>query len=497
MPKHGLMSSRGISYVTMSKPEQRNAAIVAGINSSIDQKVPVGHFGRMFEGLPAFNPSNDAVHMLSETMREQDPVGNSPIPLAFVFLGQFIDHDVTFDPVTRFDERLDPHAIRNFRSPVLDLDNVYGDGPDASRHLYDTQGEDMSAEHRLPIRLLTGSVENSQDLPRNMQGTAIIGDPRNDENLLLSQFHAAFLRFHNQVVQRLKNESGGNPPDNKRLFEMARQQVTNHYHYIVVKEFLPHLCGQGVVDKILMHGRQFFKWEDNSDKPFIPVEFSGAAYRMGHTLIREKYALSSSYPADKSVNLFSLPFFGLQKQNPLDDKELHKPALSGYNQDYNLDFSFFVETDSLENLQFCRPVDAKISTQLFDLPFILKSQDPPSSLPERNMRRGRTLKLPGGQILAEAIGAPHVLSNDDLGIGSIIELDGMAPLWFYILKESELTQNGDRLGFVGATIVAETILGMIEPVQKNYKSDFVWDDLVPTLNGRDDFTFADLLTFQA
>ena len=519
---HGLSFQRGLAHAAL-KPlaglavqRAQSAALAERFGAEADLLEPdeaaltavqVGKFGNLFEELPGFEPSDEAIKQIASKMVEEDESDASNIPLAFAFLGQFIDHDITLDPVSRLDERLDPDAIRNFRTPALDLDNVYGEGPDASRHLYDTRGTNMDLEHRIPFRLLIGDSAHPRDLPRNSQGTAIIGDPRNDENLLVSQIHAAMLRFHNAVIARLIAQAAGNPPANKDIFEEARRLVTTHYHYVVVNDFLPLICGQAVVDDIKTGGRDFFNWELRSDRPYIPTEFGGAAYRMGHTLVRNHYQLNDEFSGDHAVPLFDLPFFGLEKDpnvfpiaDNADPRPAHGPASGGYDPRYAIDFAYFVGLDGNPPVQTTRPVDAKVAKALFDLPFINKQQDPPASLPERNMRRGRTLKLPSGQEVAHRMGfTPR--TNAELGIGAIAGLDGKAPLWFYILKESEL-ENAERadglsrLGSVGGRIVAEVILGLIEFVQKSYDPLFDWTKLEATLAEEGEtFDFGKLLTF--
>lgn len=484
---HGSGMYRGLGLVTKQGTQLERAFLGMGMTTPQTGSVPAGRFGRIFHGLPTYEPSNKALELLAEEMREtnQDASGDSTIPLAIVFLGQFIDHDITFDPVSRLDERLDPDAIKNFRTPVLDLDNVYGEGPDASRHLYDTVGKNPASEHRLPFRLLIDPAQGNFDLARNSQGTALIGDPRNDENLLLSQLQRAFVGFHNAVVTKIEGDAAGNPPANKDLFEQARKTVTLHYLHIVLTEFLPHIAGQAMVDDVLINGRKFFNWEQQADRPFIPVEFSGAAYRFGHSLIRESYNLNDNR---QGIKLFDLPFFGTC---PLGDCGVNGPSA-----DYNLDWNYFIQFSDPTKVQFCRKVDEKIAPPLFDLPFIHQAQDAPKSLPERNMRRARTLKLPAGQDIAAAMGE-SVLSNTDLGIDAIDGLGGKAPLWFYILKESGIEASGQHLGPVGGRIITETLIAMMEVVFSSYEpngSMATWTPCLPNRNGDvGSFGLADLI----
>jgi len=362
-----------------------------------------GKFGILFPGLPSYEPTNEAIKKIAEGMKEHpNAPNNSTIPLAFAFFGQFIDHDLTLEPVSRFDDREDPLALTNFRTPALDLDSIYGANPDVARHLYDTYGDNSEPgkEHKLPFRLLVEDPQVSIDLQRNRQGTAIIGDPRNDENLFISQLHRMIIEFHNQVILYLieQHEAESTEPlDHKDLYEDARRLVTLHYHWIIKHEFLPHIIGQQMTDDIIQNGRKFYKYENNNGRPFIPIEFAGAAYRFGHTLIRETYNVNDQ---TQNLELFKVPFFGVC---PLEDCGDYL----GVSQNYNIDWEYFVDfNNDSNNLQFCRKIDASITGALFNLPFIEVGQDPPASLPERNMRRARTLMLPSGQKLPKPCKLP-------------------------------------------------------------------------------------------
>lgn len=453
-----------------------------------------GRFGALFPSLPTYEPTNAAIKAVAQIMKEnsEEPEQDSQIPLAFAFLGQFIDHDLTLEPVSRFDDRLDPMALINFRTPALDLDSVYGSNPDVSRHLYDTYGFDKDGaeneqpgrEHRLPFRLLVGNYKDSIDLQRNRQGTAIIGDPRNDENLFISQLHRMIIGFHNEVVKAVMEANKDNPLPNKDLYDEVRKEVTLHYHWIIIQEFLPLIIGEDMTKEILENGRKFYK-DLKEKRPFIPVEFSGAAYRFGHTLIRAEYNLNA---AISKLGLFKSPFFGICPEGDCD-------KFKGIDKKYNLDWSYFLafENDT-SNLQFCRKIDSSVALPLFNLPFIDAQQDAPVSLPERNMRRGRTLMLPSGQAIAKAMGLTPI-SNNDLGLEGIDGLYDEAPLWYYILKESEIQTGGKHLGSIGGRIVGEVLIGIIETTQEVlYPEASI--DWKPKYGKNESFTLKDLVSFK-
>ena len=266
-----------------------------------------GKFGRMFPEDPS-QPEDSKLEALAAAMKDEaaNPVsvdrdggelkvdrGDNPrVPAGFTYLGQFIDHDITLDLTALGPRQEDPNATRNFRTPRLDLDALYGLGPDGSPYLYERRraapnaplgppGPNFLLGKNRTMDVPAGEFQN--DLPRNSQGCALIGDHRNDENLIVAQTHLAFLKFHNMVVAQLTDRS--TPPN--LVFAEARRIVTWHYQWIVLYDFLERLTEEGIVATILENGRKFYRFETT---PYMPVEFSGAAYRLGHSMVREKTA---------------------------------------------------------------------------------------------------------------------------------------------------------------------------------------------------------------
>ncbi len=113
----------------------------------------------------------------------------------------------------------------------------------------------------------------------------MIGDHRNDENLLVAQTHLAFMKFHNKVVDLLM--ASPTAPTPAELFFQARREVTRHYQWLVLHDFVERLTEDGIVARVLNEGRQFYRFKKT---PYMPVEFSGAAYRLGHSMVREVYS---------------------------------------------------------------------------------------------------------------------------------------------------------------------------------------------------------------
>ena len=470
-----------------------------------------GRFGRMFGDLPAFSSDTpetrsslleigkaggmmDAKDKLSEgpvklitdaPLSAKNP-NNPTLTAGFTFLGQFLDHDMTFDPTSSLERQTDPEHISNFRTPSLALDNVYGSGPGGSPHLYDQVGG-----QGIKFLLEETGTPGKFDVPRNSQNVALIGDPRNDENLILSQLQVAFLKFHNACVDHVKAKLGLTRPD--AIFAEAQRLVRWHYQWIVVHEFLKKTCGSAIVDDVLTNGRKYYKWRN---EPYIPVEFSVAAYRFGHSQVRP------SYRANFTGAPGGQPFFGMiftpTPSNPADPDDLSGGCRAPRRF---VDWpTFFDFGDGAVRPN--KKIDTTLSTALFKLPgSVVPNPDPkanPSSLAQRNLLRHLTFSLPSGQKVAKAMGLTP-LSKTDLASLKPFGFDDRTPLWFYVLREAAVAEDGERLGPVGGRIVTEVFLGLLEGDRGSYLSqEPEWQPSLPTIDPSrqgDDFTMIDMLRF--
>ena len=198
------------------------------------------------------------------------------------FIGQFIDHDLTFDQTSALGQATEPAASLNTRDPRFDLDSVYGDGPRRNPELYERPRRRGDEPTKLRIES-TDATGDFEDVPRRANGTAIIADPRNDENMMIQGLQAAFILFHNNAVDLVERED--RRASSEQVFEKARELTRWHYQWIVLNEVLPNFVGQPMVDDVLRKGRRFYR----PSVPQIPVEFQGAAYRFGHTMVRPSY----------------------------------------------------------------------------------------------------------------------------------------------------------------------------------------------------------------
>ncbi len=484
------------------------AAMVGGFpgreaQAASPERTPPGRFGRMFQNLPPFAPPNDTVRaalmelgkpgglidakdnlgagpkdLIADPLLSLNNPNNPSHPAGSTFMGQFLDHDMTFDPASPLGQPTRPEIAQNPRSPSFDLDSVYGDGPAGSPTLYDPND-------KIKFRIESGGL--FEDLPRDGNNTAIIPDPRNDEHMIIAGLHAAFLLFHNKAVDLVRSRNPSLPNDD--AFREARRLTTWHYQWMILHEFLPLFVGQPMVSDILANGRKFYTPIKN--QAFIPVEFQ-VGYRFGHSMVRPSYR--ANLAGDSGQPFFGMIFDPSQEGKP-DPNDLRGGARAprrfiGWQ-------TFFDFGDGA--LKPNKKIDTKISTPLFNLPLqAIPTGDPPTSLAQRNLLRHLNWQLPSGQAIARQMGAP-VLSRKDLAELRNIHpsFDVSTPLWYYILKEAELMEDGLHLGPVGGRIVGEVFIGLLQTDPNSYVNvQPHWQPTLPTRTGNpEDFHMIDFLTF--
>ncbi len=466
-----------------------------------------GKFGRMFASLPPFALDTPSLRSALKELGEQGGImdagddltahprdlitnpalsANNPdnpdMTAGMTFLGQFLDHDMTLDITSSLEKQVDPEMIENFRIPSFALDSLYGAGPKGSPHIYDQTVDE--GQTTLLVEPNPGSETHTRDgslkfdVPRNSQGTPLLGDPRNDENLVISQMQVAFIKFHNRLVDHVKTESGLTHP--LEVFTEAQRLTRWHYQWIILHEFLPKLIGQSLVDDILTEGRKFYKWRN---APFIPVEFSVSAYRFGHSQVRPSYRVN--FGTDDASQFFALLFNDNLAVNPV--AEDMRGGFRAPNRfiDWQTFFDFG-DGRARNNKQ----IDTKLSSVLFDLPGIPAGG--PQSLAQLNLLRHLTFSLPSGQRVAGAMSI-EPLPATDLADLKPFNLHNRTPLWFYCLREADVMSDAKRMGPVGGRIIGEVMIGLIEGDSTSYlKQEPDW---TPTLSANDEFTMVDLLKF--
>ena len=444
---------------------------VASARDDDNKSQRLSSFGRMFPRLEGFVPSDQALTDLVQTQLDPgaDELDNEGVPAGFTYFGQFIDHDLTrnLDPLPA--AQLDPTTLKNFRTARFDLDSVYGGGPAKSPQIYEEDGKHL---------LVQEENENGvPDLARDANGGAVLVEPRNDENVIIAQLHLAVAKFHNRLV------------DEGASFKQAQRLTQWHYQWVVVNDYLPHVVGQARVNRFLdgtKVRREFYKPGDRR-APMTPTEFSTAIFRYGHSQVRDSYEVND-LSEDEPIKVFDLTG-GQDLRGGQHLTEL-----------LHIDWSEFFEIDGAQEFEgnLSRQLDTKISESLFNLP--LGAPGLPSNgtniLAQLTLIRSARYDIPSGQDVARAMGIRRI-SNNTLGLGA--EFHGEAPLWYYMLAESELRRDGARLGAVGGRIIAEVFLNQLAIDRDSYlnvkHSGRGKRVFRPTVEHEGEFTIGDFLTF--
>jgi hypothetical protein len=463
-----------------------------GMYLTTKDRLAEGRFGAMFKRLPAFTPPDVLLTDLAKTMVEpntsDDFANTSPRLFAgFTFIGQFIDHDITFDNTPLDLQQADPYATENFRTPRYDLDSVYGRGSAAEPQFYDPKDKDKL--------WVEPNVNGVEDMHRDGNGHAIIPEARNDENLIIVQLHKAVAKFHNKIVDHVRAQG----MRSEWVFEAARRLTRWHYQWAVIHDFLPAVVGDGLVPNGTVYKEvagkppvinlNYYKPTNRDGRPFMPIEFAVAAYRFGHSMIRPFYVINQ-FTSDAG----GVPVFGL---NPGFNLNGGRPIPFGPDLDLVIKWKNILPVDPTFPARKPRKIDTKLSLPLKDLPAsIVPPPDPTVHLAVRNTLRGKKVGLPSGQQVARAMRA-DVLSNATLGLNNDPGWGGEAPLWFYILREAELPPaNTQRLGPVGGRIVAEVLVGLLQRDPNSYLYlDPAWKPVPPIAPATGGFTFVDLLKY--
>jgi hypothetical protein len=388
-------------------------------------------YGRLFPDLPSFSAEQELLFSLGRAGglcdcgdQADEPASLGSEAAGWPFFGQFIAHDITADRSAP-QAHADLSQLRNARSPRLNLEGLYGDGPVGHPFLF--QRDD-------PAKLLT--APGGRDLLRNTEGTAIIGDPRNDSHVVVSQMHLAFVHAHNAFVDRVR--TSGQPE--ARVFDTAARELLWHYQTAVLREFLPSLIGAELTDLIMNGDRRYYR---PRDQPFIPLEFADAAYRYGHSQIRHRYQLSAVEGA--------VPIF---------------PDLLGFRPvaaEHHIEWSRLFDAAGAPPAARSKKIDGRLVGPLIALPVAVTGATEVEefhSLAVRDLERGEGVGLPSGEAVARRMGEPP-LSAEEVGTASA-GWSGETPLWYYILREADVRAAGNRLGPVGSRIVGEVLVGLLE-----------------------------------
>jgi hypothetical protein len=445
-------------------PRNRHAARIARDHclapSRVDAPLGGGHYRPLFADLPPLSVDEELLHALGRPGGPCDlgtgfgDGADAHVAAVWPFFGQFLAHDITADrsPLVHHAVRDD---VRNARAARVNLEGMYGQGPIGAPYLY--RKDD-------PAQLLLSP--DGGDGPRNQEGIALIGDPRNDVQLFTSQMLVAFIGLHNRLARRLRADGVAEAV----VFDEARRAAIWHYQHVILREFLPGLIGAPLAAELLEHGPQLYH---PTDDPYIPFEFADAAYRYGHAQIRDRYQLNAGFGP--------CPVF---------------PDLMGFGPvapEHAIDWTLQIDVPGHAPAQRAKRIDERLPAPLIALPTEVSGSEPGTdyaSLANRDLQRGQAVGLPAGEAVARRLGVP-VLSTEQVGLAGH-GWSGETPLWFYILKEADVLGGGDRLGPVGGRIVGEVIVGLIDGDPESFRAiDPGWTPTLPARTGT--FELADIL----
>jgi Animal haem peroxidase len=421
-----------------------------------------GRYERLFPELPALAGEDEALLALGRAGGVCDGGASCTDAIetaaGWPLFGQFIAHDITADrsPLTAHVTRSDGV---NFRSPKADLECLYGGGPEGTPFLY--RRDD-------PAQLLLGRNDRGAeaDVPRNAEGIALIGDPRNDVHVIVSQLHVAMIKLHNRLVERARERG----VTGAEVFQMARRETVWHYQWVIVNDYLPRLVGTELVEAILDEGPRFYRPDG---VPRIPLEFADAAFRYGHSQVRDSFKINAHSPA---LRLF--------------------PELVGFRPvpaELEIEWELLFDAVGAAPAQRAKLIDGRLARSLIELPAAITGEvdvDAYHSLAGRDLARGQAYGLPSGEAVAQAMGkAP--LGDDPIGLRAA-GWSGETPLWLYFLAESASHGGGERLGPIGGRIVAEVLIGILRADRGSYlANEPSWAPTLPARGAR--FGLTDLL----
>lgn len=531
-------------------PLARRAAPPAGTDIAVDEQADFGYFVPPLDAPENYLPTApetvvelDALgnHMIDAEVEPEDPAPDSTMPPVLTYWGQFLDHELTArtDRESEITSVKDPHPpavsstvegrFRNARSPRFDLDSVYGGSPVGSGVTADMVTVISGLRHpTLVNKMRVGTaidpgpipdgLDEHRDLPRYVQvqasvrdaalrtaqasmtaeefakfsaalpQRALIGDTRNDENLVVAQFHLSFLRFHNKAIDFLASHNTGWIAD----FTSAQALTRLHYQWLIVEGYLKGVCDPAVVDRVVKdRASHFFKFRAEFDARrqnsrlgnALPLEFSVAGYRFGHSMVRAFYDYNKNFGRPGGI----LPNATLELLFQFTGGGARLVANKKLPKNWIMDWTRFVgvaphdATDG-QPARVARKIDTALAPPLKTM--VKEGNDETDvqltelfkNLARRNLRRGYNLRLPTGQALHKHLKQNGAVQSDPIADVSTIftskptlrdflknsqsKLFERTPLWFYILAEAE-KGGGNRLGEVGSFLVASTFVGVL------------------------------------
>lgn len=432
------------------------------------------HYSRLFDppAQPLAANEEERLIRLGRSMRYTvEREGTLTPRVGYTYFGQFVGHDLTHDITPLAGPYLDPWQTRNHHTHYLNLEQIYGGGPTNSPQLF--EGEPGAETFKV-------GRTNGQGYLRDLaieKDELLVADARNIDNLILRQLHAVFLKFHNEAVKQLSSRPstiiGFDRLGSETVFAQAQRLVRWHYQWIVYHDYLPRILHSNFWCSRLSTGRE----ESRPKNGFcIPLEFSHAAYRFGHSMVRNAYGLNCR---KRRVELPELMTMG-REASPLPDDYLIEWGrfFDGLPASGPVASSSFIDTSIVAPLHNLSPQTVQLCSKT-------EVKEEPLNLPTRTLLRGARAKLPSGQEVAASLlrrkllRSEECLTTDQLTSdtcdqsGTLLREAGLehnTPLFYYLLKEADILSGGRTLGPIGSFIVARVIRGAVESDPNSYIS---------------------------
>lgn len=402
--------------------------------------------GRLFSPNPGLAAAHQSIlGQILELTEEWEGIDSKGMHAGYTYWGQFIAHDIGARP-----------GLVESRSSALDLDSVYGRGwgePDIL--INPASGAFVLGE----TTATSDRPASKRDLFRRLDRTALIPEPRNEDNLIVSQFHLLILRFHNSVISKFSES--GRLPTIKHRFNKTRAIVTHVFNHLTINDFLKKVISSKTFEHVIVKGNHYIDMPSGTK---LPVEITNAVYRFGHSLVRDSYHLNSKATDIELSELFKMTSHG---------------GFNGHQtlpSDRVIDWAFFFRLNSDPGPAGATRIDPIIAKGMRVVP----TPNGPVDIVEKNLEAGVRSQLNSGQYCVGVLlkKFPGLKNHIDLAEGTHLEvtpeanldlitakgIENDTPLWIYLLLESWATSLGMKLGPLGSLLTCETIRNASENV---------------------------------